>query len=114
MSQIRNFYFANKEAPILWLITKSQLYTIFGCSILPWMWLLYNIKSWNNTFMVLLSLILLWLSMIFWFAITSIKIDWRNIIKYVIDKRRVKVLYKWKRKKIPWTDMNQLIDSIKS
>ncbi len=112
-AKIRNFYFADKEAPIFGIVTKSQLLTIWWFSILPGMWFFYNLQIWTSPFLTITSLIILMATIWLGFVASSFRIDWRSIWKYLIDKRRQKVTIKTQRKHIPSTDINKLIDSIK-
>lgn len=112
-TQIRNFYFANKDAPILWILTKSQFLVITIFSLLPWFWFFINIQSWANFSITIISLIITFVCAWIWFWITSAKVDWRTIVNYMLDSRREKISRSSKRFSIKQKDINALIDQIK-
>jgi len=112
-NQIRNFVFADKDAPIIWILTKSQLILMVVCWFFPWMWLFFNIKLWWSFIITMFSALLTLVSIAFGFFITSYKIDWRSIWKYYIDKKRVKVNKTSKRLGVKPKNIDALIEQIK-
>lgn len=112
-NQIRNFYFANKEAPILWILTKSQLILIIIFWWIPWIWFFFNIQLWANFIITFISFVLTILWAWIGYIITSVKIDWRSVFKYLVDKKRDKISKKSRRFNINKTDVWALINKIK-
>ena len=112
-NQIRNFVFADKDAPVLWILTRTQLILMVVLGFFPWMWMFFNIKLGWSFVITIFACLLTIVGVGLWFFITSYKIDGRTMWQYYIDKKRVKINKKSDRYSIKPKDMDDLIDQIK-